>query len=102
MKLVNLTQHTINEVVTGQAFEPSGQIARVTVEYTVASSIGDIPLYTATYGDIEGLPDPVDGVTYIVSGMVKAAVPERGDVVSPGNLVRDENGKPIGCDGFKI
>ena len=37
---------------------------------------------------------------FIVSGMVAAMV-ERDDVMSPGPLLRDEEGRPIGCKGLK-
>jgi hypothetical protein len=81
--------------------EPSGQVARVSGQYTIKAHVIDIPVYDAKYGEVEGLPEPEDGVFYIVSGMVKAAVPDREDVFSPGELIRDENGRPIGCRGLK-
>jgi hypothetical protein len=32
--------------------------------------------------------------------MVKNAIPEREDLITVGELVRDENGRIIGCKGF--
>lgn len=101
MSIVNLTPHTINEVVTGKTYPPSGQVARVAVEYHNTGRIVDgVPVFVAKYGEIEGLPGYMEGVIYVVSSMVLAAC-RRTDVVSPGELVRDENGKPVGCRGFK-
>jgi len=104
VSFINLTPHKIFEVNTGLEIEPSGKIARVAVQYTEVDRIENIPLYKAEYGSVENLPAPTPNVIYIVSGMVKAHpdVVNRKDVVAPGNLVRDEEGKPVGCDGFKL
>ena len=103
-KFVNLTPHKINEVVSGNAYEPSGIVARVQVEYVPAGEAGGVPLFEAKYGDVEGLPAPQSDTIYIVSGAVKAApgIADRPDVVAPGDLVRNEEGQPIGCRGFKV
>jgi len=52
---------------------------------------------TTSYGRVEGLPEPETGVLYLVSAVVRAAVPGRADVASPGDLVRDGEGNVIGC-----
>ena len=100
--LINLTPHAIHEVNTKITFPPSGNVARVSVSYIKDGEINGIPVCRAEYGSVEGLLELKKDTVYIVSGFVKSAVPERKDVVSPGELVRDESGKPIGCDGFKI
>jgi len=97
----NLTPHTINETVSGRNFPPSGEVARVSVEYVPAGEIDGIPVFAAEYGDVTGLPEPKPGTVYIVSGLVLARCSERSDVVAPGDLVRDDAGKPVGCRGFK-
>lgn len=103
---LNLTPHTLNVHSHNPSdpqfkIEPSGEVARVQDKYTIKGHVEGIPIYNVTYGDVEGLPEPQDGVFYIVSGQTKAAVPEREDVLSPGELIRDENGRPIGCRGLK-
>ena len=51
--------------------------------------------------EIIGLPEPEEGVVLIVAKAVSdAAPPSRGDLVSPGKLIRDEDGTVIGCDGL--
>ena len=106
---VNLTPHTINVYKhdnTHISIPPSGAVARVSVEYTVIDNWDGVYVRKAHYGEITGLPDtdkcPKTGEPkiYIVSGMVAAAV-SRGDVMSPGELIRDENGRPVGCNGLK-
>ena len=40
-------------------------------------------IYRATYGEVTGLPAPQGVIGFIVSGMVKAACPERYDLLVP-------------------
>ena len=119
MKIVNLTPHSLRvrgvSPISGKEvwFEipPSGEVARVRVEYRPARELPTcepevegaptVVLHQATYGDVEGVPDPKPGTLYVVSGMVEARLSHREDVVAPGNLIRDEEGRVVGCDGFK-
>lgn len=51
--------------------------------------------------EIIGLPEPEEGVVLIVAKAVSDAAPAwRGDLISPGRLIRDEDGTVIGCDGL--
>lgn len=51
--------------------------------------------------EIVGLPDPADNTVYIVAKAVADAAPAgRGDLMSPGRLLRDADGNVIGCDGL--
>lgn len=102
MKVVNLTPHTINEVTTGTSYPPSGQVARVAQVTVKAGEHDGVPMYKSTFGKVEGLPEPEEGTIYIVSAMALNGVVGRDDVVSPGNLERDENGQPVGCVGFRM
>ena len=107
-KILNLTPHALNirgggGIVT---IPPSGNVARVSVSYADAGEVEingvSIPVKKAMYGDIDGLPAPVSDSIFIVSGMVAGRVSGRPDVFSPGELIRDKNGKPIGGDGLKV
>lgn len=116
MKIVNLTPHTVNVLNEGGGMctiSPSGQVARVSVKYfptfqvvdTDASSVEEalksvVQIYTTNYGAVEGLPEQQQGKLLLVSGMVRAALPDRMDLVSPGDLVRDDAGRPVGCKGL--
>jgi len=106
MKIVNLTPHKLvlmNEDLSVTAeIEASGQVARVaTRAVKVDETPEGVPLYRTEYGAVEGLPAPQDGVIYVVSGLVRAAVGDsRPDVYSPGKLVRDDAGQPIGAVGL--
>lgn len=103
MQLVNLTPHRLNLLGEDEeevlALEPSGDVARVETERVQIGEVEGVPLYRTETGDVENLPAPQEGILYVVSGFVRSAV-ERDDVVSPGELVRDESGKPVGAKGL--
>lgn len=51
--------------------------------------------------EIIGLPEAEEGVVLIVAKAVADAAPaSRGDLMSPGRLLRDSDGRVIGCDGL--
>lgn len=51
--------------------------------------------------EIINLPEPEEDVVLIVAKAVSDAAPaHRGDLMSPGRLIRDEDGTVIGCDGL--
>jgi hypothetical protein len=103
-RFTNLTPHPVcvydgDQVVTD--IPASGTVARLTEDVRVAEPIGGIRATTVTIGSVTGLPDPQDGVTYIVSmpllmGMAAAGI-DRPDVVYPFGQVRDDQGRIIGC-----
>lgn len=104
--IINLTPHTLNIHTDKKVLNipTSGSVARVAAEYIKEENDSDygVDLFNCVYGEVTGLPPYRPGNTlYVVSGLVKSAVPERHDVVSPGELIRDENGKPIGCRGLR-
>ena len=104
-KLVNLTPHAIRlQLPDGTALDiqPSGQVARVATQARDAGQLDGIPVVQQTYGDVQGLPDPQDGVAYLVSGLVLSAVKAAGgrsDVyapdTSPDSAVRDNGGRIV-------
>jgi len=104
-QIINLTPHEVNLITEEATFSyPSQGVARCAQEDVECGSINfedvTIPLLHTTFGDVTGLPDQEDGVFYIVSALVRAAVPNRSDVISPTRLVRNELGAIIGCGGF--
>lgn len=105
-KFVNLTPHTINVVNSDDSirtFEPSGQVARVSSSSEVVScdDATGIEISKTTFGEVEGLPDFADQTLLIVSGLVLGAIENRPDVLAPGELVRNDQGQPIGCKGLR-
>lgn len=99
MKLVNLTPHAINIVLPSSTIltiAPSGTIARVATRVTETDPINDIPIVITHFNDVVGIPEKEPGTMYIVSRMV-VEVAGRVDLLCPGELVRDEEGRVIGC-----
>lgn len=99
-EVFNFTPHPINildsegrELVT---ISPIGVVARLVAVTRRDTWIGDIPTSRTVFGEPEGLPKE-DGDYYIVSQLVKSAFPERTDLLVPAEVVRDENGRIIGC-----
>ena len=100
--LVNLTPHMINVMHADGTVEniASSGLARCAEQRIIVGSVNGIDLYAVSYGEVSGLPEQVDDTFYIVSMPVRLALPTRKDLLSPGELVRDNEGKPIGCKGF--
>ena len=100
--LVNLTPHMINVLHADGSIQniPSSGSARCAEQRIIVDNVDGIDLYEVAYGDVSGLPKQVEDTFYIVSMPVRLALPTRKDLLSPGELVRDTEGKPIGCKGF--
>ena len=106
MKFVNLTPHviTIYNLYANKITLPSSGVARVETTEETLEPIEDIPIVsTPIPGPVVGLPEPSDGVAYIVSLMVlqHPAVRGRTDVYAPATgpkhaAMRDEQGRIIG------
>lgn len=106
----NLTPHTLNvRALDGTviAIAPDSRgVARVVYDrlppeqtniagHEVQISVAGSPR------EIVGLPEPEEDVILIVAKAVSDAAPGvRGDLMSPGRLLRDEDGTVIGCDGL--
>ena len=121
ISLKNLTQHSISVFAAdGKTLlvtvPPSGEVARVSVSRVETGVVpieadaaallrhdplAGIPVFVGTYGAVTGLPAQALGTIYIVSAMVRQAVPTRRDVLSPGELIRDAAGHPLGCRGLE-
>ena len=106
MTFINLTPHALNIHRTDGTvltLMPDGRVARVGTTRVPGLSIEGIETFHVIPGGLTGLPPaghPANSVAYIVSGMVAVRCVGREDVFSPGALVRDESGRPIGCLGL--
>lgn len=112
MELINLTPHPIQVYSRDGrdriiAILPASEIpARVVMEkpspychvYLEGNSIQVV--LTRSSGQVTGLPDPVEGVYYVVSLPVTRALPERSDLIVPHDSVRNETGTIVGCRMF--
>lgn len=110
MKILNLTPHEVCFVGAADdggdiVIPPSGVVARVGQKSRpfgrVYLSNGDIPVVLSEYGQVTGLPDNDGETSFVVSAMVRLAVPNRWDVYSPADFVRDANGEIVGCKALE-
>lgn len=118
MAFVNMTPHALNILKSGGAglvLPPFGQSVRVGSSFEPFGVLDGVTMFRAIYGNVEtienatkavvgGLPPVVEGVTYVVSGQALEAVKAAGrsDFAAPGELVRDEKGQPVGCNGLRV
>lgn len=100
MTLINLTPHAVTFLVDGKdpiVIPPDGTVARLTTSTKVVGEFDGIPITTTVFGDVTGLPEPSDGVGFIVSSLVAGRIKDREDVFIPNDSVRDSEGRIIGC-----
>lgn len=110
VRYINLTPHAIHvKALDGEyiTIPPDAEgPARVIYDRLPPEQvrIGGSEVAVAVAGpvrEIVGLPDPQPDIIFVVAKAVADAAPRhRGDLMSPGRLIRDEDGKVIGCDGL--
>lgn len=113
MRFINLTPHALNVKAVSGTFvtilpDADGP-ARVIYDRLPPEQVraGNFDVFEVTVAgsprEIVGLPDydPEAGIVYVVAKAVADAAPRhREDLMSPGRLIRDEDGRVIGCDGL--
>lgn len=106
-KFINLTPHVINiydatETKIIRSIEPEKFSARIMNKSTslVATSKG--VSIVKTDGETFNLPEPKEGVLYIVSQLTACEVLDRHDLVFPYISVHDNNGSIIGCRSLRL
>jgi len=99
MNFVNCTPHAI-VMNNGTTYAPTGNIARVSVSFSDANEDG---ICSQVYGDVEGLPEAVEGTRYIVSALVLGSC-SRNDIVAPAtghsDTVRNDKGHIVSVPWF--
>lgn len=80
-----------------KVFSKSQGMIRVQQDTKDIGHIDGVPICSTIWGDAEELPEVVAGTYYIVSQLVKNALPKRPDLLVPKNVVRDNQGNIIGC-----
>lgn len=99
-EIKNFTPHEI--VLCGNVI-PSTGLARVSVNSQQVGEIGGVPLNKLVYGEVTGLPEPEEGVVYVVSNIVATAVKgKRYDCLVVDKTIRNDKGQVIGCEALAI
>lgn len=107
--IVNLTPHAVticlmeNNAIT----LPSEGEARVEEDNPCIHYLPDgLVVRQLSYGDIVGLPEPKPKTIYLVSRIVLQAAfisqQERRDLVAPGKLLRDKEGKIVAMEDLVV
>lgn len=113
---VNCTPHQLSIEGIGDLL-PSGILSRVSTVYCDTLAISGVRVRQKVWGEdtVTGLPDPAEGITFIVSGMVRetlsvsdalSALPEfqsRPDVYAPdtgSDAIRNEKGQIVAVRGL--
>ena len=105
-QLINLTPHDIKIVFedgTILKVPATGEVARVSSNTDTVGGVitagGTVPIKAVSYGEVTGLPeyDPDKSQYFLVSSLVAARVPDRRDVLIPGDFIRDDKGNIVGC-----
>jgi len=104
ISIVNLTPHDIVlQLAPGETrtIARSGRVARADELPQSADPLDGLPTTYVAYGALKDLPDPTPGTYYVVSVVTAMAARAAGrgvdDLLTPGQQVRDEAGRVIGC-----
>jgi len=103
--LINTTPHPVHvlnrdgEVVLTIPAAP--QPLRLEERVEALGDLAGVPLVKKTLAADISLPEPQDGVYYIVSLAVAQAA-RRPDLLVPDDLVRDDQGRILGCRRFAV
>lgn len=86
--IINLNKHGIifanneGDESTHVVFPPSGMVASVSTREVVAEDANGLPCVRVEYGDIQGIPEPQEGVFYIVNMLILERS-DRADLIAP-------------------
>ena len=104
-KVINLTGHVINDAMSMMTYpaEPMAVARCSYTKYPIAQTEDGGLIYKFEYTSISGLPEPQDGVLYIVSAPVLNAALAHGrtDCIAVNDVIRNREGGVEGCKGFR-
>lgn len=124
MKIINCTPHTVtilhyscvqynplrksfdlvSEKSVLREFLPSGIVPRCLTKEKNEGLIDGVPIMTLEFGSIDDLPPEEPNTRLIVSALVANAGREQGrkDLLVPARMVRDVEGRIVGCLALAI
>ena len=105
--VVNKTPHEVHIVDENsqvvRTYEKGDSQIRLAVKTVKGDNLADgTPTSKTEFGEPEGLPDFQEGTFFIVSQLVKSALPKRTDLLVPAEVVRDEKGNIVGCKSLGV
>lgn len=103
MKIINATPHEVNVHIGSNVVNFESKFnARCKQESYCVGNIAHgedyVPITETNFGQVEGLPEPEEGVYYIVSRLVMDALKnQRSDLLVPNDIIRNEKNQIVGC-----
>ena len=104
MIFINCTPHVVRVLEAGSDTElvleiqPSGHRPQVTQAMGPMEMVEGVPFRSCIRGGVSGLPEPREGTILVVASMVREALPDRTDLVSPDTsrdgAIRGSDGQP--------
>jgi len=109
MNFLNYTPHQINllnesggNIQTYESECGMENLPRVEQSVEKVDTLDGINITRNTYGNVENLPEKVEGTMLIVSMMTMTAASDRDDLCCPNELVRNEKNHIVGCKSFAV
>lgn len=100
-KIINATPHSVyllnHDHSILRMFPKSNGMIRVKETVKELPNIDGVPVCSTTWKETDDVPEFVEGTYYIVSQLVKNALPKRKDFLTPKGAVRDNKGNLLGC-----
>jgi hypothetical protein len=99
----NCTPHDVHLILEDETVtipKNEDKLIRLEERRYLTVNHGNVKVNVKTFLDAENMPDQKEFNYYIVSDMVLRAFPKREDLISPDEIVRNENGHIIGCKSF--
>ena len=90
MDFINLTPYTYQ--IGSRIIVPSGTVCYVDLSDQPESVVDEITISRRLHGAIIDLPARKQNVMYIVSHTVRRMIRDRGDILSPGKIIKFEDG----------
>jgi len=103
MQLINLTPHAIDVLnVDGivETIPASGMVCRLTTRTELVDVVDGLRITKTVFGEPSGLPEEKEGTYYLVSQLIKNALPTRSDLLVPAEVLRDNQGKILYCQSL--
>lgn len=107
--IVNLNKHAVSGLVNGSVVTfpacEAGKECKVAVTSKEVERVGGMKCVETTYGEVQNVPPPQEGVVYIVNMIVLDRLPHRNDLIAPDSgpsAVRNEKGQVLHVVQWKV
>lgn len=107
--IINLNKHAVSGVFNGEVVSfpacEQGKECRVSVTSKEVERVPGMKCVETTYGEVQNVPEPQEGVVYIVNMIVLDRMPHRKDLIAPDSgpsAVRNEKSQVLHVVQWKV